>query len=131
MSTPRSSNPRGFTLIEVLVALAIVSIALLAAMRTAGMGTNNADALRSRLLASWVAADLIAERQARGDWPPLGIRRGSARQAGRNFAWREEVITTPNAAFRRIDVFVFEGAESSASLARLTSFAPLPPRTGP
>ena len=45
----------GFTLIEVLVALAIVAIALLAALRVAGQGANNAVDLRARLCAGWVA----------------------------------------------------------------------------
>lgn len=112
----------GFTLIEVLVALAIVSIALLAALRAAGQGTNNADELRSRLLASWVAQDAIAEHRARGDWLPLGIHRGARQQGGREFAWREDVTATPNAAFRRVDVAVYRAGDESHALARLTGF---------
>ena len=97
----------GFTLIEVLVALAIVSIALLAALRAAGLGTTNADELRSRLLAGWVAENVLAEHRARGDWLPLGIQRGAGRQGGVDFAWREEVTALPNPAFRRVDVLVY------------------------
>ena len=131
MRALRCRSTPGFTLIEVLVALAIISIALLASIRAAGLGTGNVDALRSRLLASWVAENVIAEHQARGDWPPLGITRGSARQAGRDFVWREEVIGTPNAAFRRVDVFVYSGSDSSASLARLTGLIAFSPAARP
>ena len=77
------------------------------ALRAAGQGTNNVGELRSRLLAGWVAENLLAEHRARGDWLPLGIHRGTTREGGLEFAWREEVIATPNAAFRRIDVRVF------------------------
>jgi general secretion pathway protein I len=117
-----TTKSKGFTLIEVLVALAIVSIALLSALRAAGQGTNNVGELRSRLLASWVAENRLAEHRARADWLPLGIRRGAARQGGLDFAWREEIIATPNVAFRRVDVRVYASAEESHSLAHLAGF---------
>ena len=122
MATWRCAKRTGFTLIEVLVALAIVSIALMSALRAAGQGTNNVGELRSRLLAGWVAENLLAEHRARRDWLPLGMQRGTGREGGLDFAWREEVIATPNPAFRRIDVRVFATAEESHSLAHLTGF---------
>lgn len=114
----------GFTLIEVLVALAIVAVALLAALRAAGAGTNQAGELRSRLLAGWVAENRLAEHRARGDWLPLGIQRNQVRQGGIEFGWREEVVATPNPAFRRVDVFVFAppGDMHAHALAHLTGF---------
>lgn len=113
---------KGFTLVEVLVALAIVSIALLSALRAAGQGTNNVGELRSRLLAGWVAENMLAEHRARADWLPLGIQRGTARQGGLDFTWRAEVIATPNVAFRRVDVQVFASNEEAHSLAHLAGF---------
>jgi general secretion pathway protein I len=118
---------KGFTLVEVLVALAIVSIALLAALRAAGQGTDTVAELRLRLHAGWVAENRLAEHRARGDWLALGIGRGTQTQAGVEFAWREEVVATPNAAFRRIDVFVSAPLEPSRALARLTGFVVQPP----
>jgi general secretion pathway protein I len=113
-------------LVEVLVALAIVSIALMAALRAAGQGTSAASELRLRLFASWVAENRIAEHRARGDWLPLGIARGTQTQGGVELTWREEVIATPHAAFRRVDVFVSAPAEESRSLAHLTGFVVQP-----
>jgi general secretion pathway protein I len=118
---------KGFTLVEVLVALAIVSIALLAALRAAGQGTDTVAELRLRLHAGWVAENRLAEHRARGDWLALGIGRGTQTQAGVEFAWREEGVATPNAAFRRIDVFVSAPLEPSRALARLTGFVVQPP----
>lgn len=122
MATLRCAKRTGFTLIEVLVALAIVSIALMAALRAAGQGTNTVGELRSRLLAGWVAENMLAEHRARRDWLPLGIQRGTGREGGLDFIWREEVIATPNPAFRRVDIRVYAGAEESHSLAHLAGF---------
>jgi len=117
-----NTRRKGFTLVEVLVALAIISIALMSALRAAGQGTNNAAELRSRLLAGWVAENRLAEDRALAEWLPLGIHRGTAHEGGLDFHWREEVIATPNAAFRRVDVWVFATAEELHSLAHLTGF---------
>jgi general secretion pathway protein I len=50
------------------------------------------------------------------------MQRGTQSQGGLEFAWREEVIATPNPSFRRIEVRIFASAEESHSLAHLTGF---------
>jgi general secretion pathway protein I len=116
------TRARGFTLVEVLVALVIVSIALMAALRAAGQGTSAAGELRARLLAGWIAENHLAEHRARGAWLALGTARGTERQGGIDYLWREEVIATANDSFRRVDIFVALPAEESRALAHLTGF---------
>ena len=127
MADWRDGRRDGFTLVEVLVALAIVSIALMAALRAAGQATNASGELRLRLFAGWVAENRLAEHRARADWLPTGIARGTQRQGGIEFAWREEVIATPHSAFRRVDVFVSAPGGEPRALARLTGFMVRPP----
>lgn len=110
------------------MALAIISVALTAALRAAGQSATSSAELRDRLLAGWVAENRLAEHRARETWLPLGIRRGSERQAGIEYAWREEVTATPNPAFRRVDVFVQGIHRDSHVLAHLAGFVVLPPR---
>lgn len=127
MTNTSGAEGRGFTLVEVLVALAIISIALLASLRVAGGSTNGVGELRARLLAGWVAENVLAEQRARGAWLPIGTQSGLARQGGIEFAWREEIIATPNALFRRVDVRVFLAREESRALAHLVGFTVHPP----
>ena len=129
MANWRDGRRDGFTLVEVLVALAIISIALLAALRVAGGGTSSVGELRARLLAGWVAENVLVEQRARGEWPSLGIRRGTQRQGSIEFSWREEVMATPNVTFRRVDIRVFEAPGEAHALAHLTGFVVNPPGT--
>lgn len=126
----RGRDGEGFTLIEVLVALAIIAVALMAALRAAGQGTDNVTELRSRLLAGWVAQNLLVEQRARGEWLPSGTYRGTARQGNMDFIWREEVIETNNPAFRQVNIFVFAPPRESHLLAHLTGFLTQPPGSG-
>jgi general secretion pathway protein I len=122
-----SAERGGFTLVEVLVALAIISIALIAALRVAGAGTGSVGELRARMLAGWVAENVLAEQRARMEWPPLGIQRGTQTQGGIEFAWRREIIATPNITFRRVEIRVFRAPEQTYALAQLTGFVVNPP----
>ena len=124
------ANRDGFTLVEVLVALAIISIALLAALRTAGGGTASLEELRARMLAGWVAENVLTVQRARGDWPQPGLSEGTQRQAGIDFHWRQEVSATPNAAFRRVDIRVAAAAGDARPLAELTGYVVRPAGAG-
>jgi general secretion pathway protein I len=131
MANGYKGKPAGFTLIEVLVALAIIAIALLAALRAAGQSTNSVNELRARLLAGWVADNLLAQHRAFHDWPLPGSQHGKQSEGNIAFSWREEIITTPNSAFRRIDVFVSMAPDEAHVLAHLTGFVTRPSLTNP
>ena len=116
-------SPRGFTLIEVLVALAILAVALAAALRSATLAADGTLELKERLLATWVAQNRVAEYTTRALWPEIGTRAGNAEQGGVAFAWRETVSATPNPRFRRVEVMVYGPRAPERAVATLVGFA--------
>jgi general secretion pathway protein I len=123
LSNGRRLCVSGFTLIEVLVALAILAVALAAAVRSVSLATQSTIELKERLLGTWAAQNRIAEYAARPLWPDIGTRQGTAEQAGLRFIWRESVSETPNPRFRRVEVKVFPERAPEHALATLVGFA--------
>jgi general secretion pathway protein I len=120
---------KGFTLLEVLVALFILAITMAAVSRTASSSIHHVDALRTRVIADWVAQNRLATHQARGDYPPPGIQTGEEIQAEQTYPWQEEVISTPNPTMRRIIVNVYAPDDKQHSLRELTGYLVQYPRS--
>ncbi|MBX3637630.1 MAG: type II secretion system minor pseudopilin GspI [Rubrivivax sp.] len=97
---------RGFTLLEVLVALALVAVALGAGLRAAGVLTDNAQRLADVTAAQWCADNqLTALRLARA-FPGVGDADFVCEQLGRSYAGQLRTRPTPNPGFRRVDAVV-------------------------
>lgn len=95
-----------FTLLEVLVALAVLALAL-GALIQAGAGQARAvDHLRTRTFADWVAADQLARARLADDWPDTGARRGETRMGNREWHWRLTVSGTDEPDIRRLEIAV-------------------------
>jgi general secretion pathway protein I len=114
----------GFTLIEVLVALAIVAVALSAGMRALAQGADGASSLKARTLALWVAENRLARAQLDLSAQGATAASGDETQAGMALAWRQTIGTTPNPAFRRIEIVVTEPGRPEYALARLVGYLP-------
>jgi general secretion pathway protein I len=117
---------RGFTLLEILVALAVVAIALLAVQRAMLSAADQAEALRARLVATWVAQDRLAELRLSRTLPPLGTAEGRVEQGGRAWAWRSEIGTTPNPAVRRVEIEVMREDKPGHALAQVVGYLVAP-----
>jgi general secretion pathway protein I len=108
----------GFTLVEVLVALAVVAITLGAGMRAAGALTDNAQRLADVTAGHWCADNALVELNLAKQFPGIGETEFECPQLGRNYRGRISAQGTPNPNFRRIDVrIVDDGGRTVVSLA--------------
>ncbi|WP_325279257.1 type II secretion system minor pseudopilin GspI [Tahibacter sp.] len=114
---------RGFTLLEVLIALVVLGLALTALVHAAGVSARDFAGLRDRSYAGWVAANVVTEARLKDRIPATGRRDGQQRFAGREWFWRLDVAATQDARIRRLDVHVFADRERTDPVAQLTGFA--------
>ena len=112
----------GFTLVEVLVALAVLAIALAALMRAMGQSIDVTAALRERNLALWVAQNRLSQHQMQQAWPSVDTIDGEAEMAGEKWTWREQVSSTPEPKLRRLEITVQRASGGKETLAKLVGF---------
>ncbi len=110
-TTVAAAPARGFTLLEVVVALAIVAIGMLAAFRAVTGVAGNAAWLRDRTFAAWIASDLITEVRLRGQMPSVDETEGDLDYAGQRWRWQATVVQTEVSGLRQIRVTVRREAD--------------------
>lgn len=113
---------KGFTLIEILIAVVILAVALAATTRAASLATDGALETRHRLLATWAAQNRVAELRARRIYPPVATTRSSIEQGGLALVVEEAVSDTPNPTLRRVDLTVADARDPARVLTRLTAY---------
>jgi len=100
------TRARGFTLIEVLVALAIVTIGMAALLSALSSSADSSSYLRDKTFAEWVALNRIEEVRLATALPEKKKSDGTAELAGRKWKWQQEVQDTTVTGILRIDVRV-------------------------
>lgn len=113
---------RGFTLIEIMVALTVFSLAAMALIRLEGATIRNAATLDRTLLAEMVARNVAIEAVTAVPAPARGVARGSEANGGLAWIWTRTVTPTGNAEIVRVDVAVADPA--GQVLARRTMVRP-------
>ncbi len=110
---------RGFTLIEVLVALAIVAVTLGAGIKAAGSLTNNTARLAEITAAQWCADNELTGLKLAHRYPDIGDSLFTCEQLGSTYSGKLIVRTTPNPLFRRVDARVLD--ENGTTLVLLST----------
>lgn len=107
---------RGFTLVEVLVALAIFSLAALALLRLQGAAIGTTGRLDDKAMAAIVARNLAVEVMTDVAAPAFGTTAGVETNAGRQWPWTRQVSRTPDQRLQRIDIRVASDGATAAAL---------------
>lgn len=117
-------KPRGFTLLEVMVAMAVIGISLIAVIKTASDTTANTVYLQQRTFAHWVALDRIAELRSERDWPSRGVIKDDIEAFNRRWQWIQTTTETPEPSLRRVDVAVIlaDTGDEDFPLATMSAF---------
>jgi general secretion pathway protein I len=102
----RQRPARGFTLVEVLVALAIVAVSLGAGFKAAAALSDNAERLADVSAAQWCADNELTNLKLAKQFPSIGDSDFSCEQLGRSYSGQLSVRPTPNPNFRRVDANV-------------------------
>ena len=125
---PRHADPgeAGFTLIEMLVALAIFSLAALALLRLGGATATNSARLADRAIAQMVARNVAVEALTDPAPPPFGTVAGEAVNGGRRWRWTRTIARSPEARIQQIEIQVSNdsGGPGRASLTVFRRAAP-------
>ncbi|MCP4333671.1 MAG: type II secretion system minor pseudopilin GspI [Gammaproteobacteria bacterium] len=123
MSLQSLSNPssRGFTLLEVMIALLVITLGMGAVISTTSESGWKSAQLRQSTIANWVAYNEIAVYRARRTWDSKTRRSGEAEMANTDWTWEMEISKTDDPSLRRIDVEVSVKGEDAVK-ARVTGF---------
>ena len=120
----------GFMLIEVLVGLAILSIALIADLRAISLAADTQLAVSQRTMALWSADNALNDIRMKRVWPEIGTSTFSCPQATLLLVCQRKVSPMPNPNFRRVEVTIFLGSQANSTdingprLAWLVTVAP-------
>jgi general secretion pathway protein I len=128
----QTQTQAGFALVEVLVGLAVLSIALIAGLKALSSGADTQLAVSQRTQALWSADNALADLRMNRQWPEMGTTTFSCPQEHYAFVCQRKVLSTPNPSFRRVELTVYLASPaggdvaSGPRLAWLTTILPNP-----
>lgn len=115
-------NSAAFTLLEIMVALAIIAIAMGAIIENTTATSRNAQYLQDKTIASWIALNQISLKRAKREWGSTSNKQGRVEMASRQWLWKMKILKTDDANMRRLEVDVFVVGDETQSLANMTGF---------
>ena len=122
MTSSSAGNSKGFTLLEVLIALTIIALSLGALISTSGSQASSAAYLKQKTIAHWVAMNEITQLQLENAFPGKGDTKGSTPMAGAEWYWTRSVKETEDENSRQVEIRVFLDEARESSLTTLIGY---------
>jgi len=111
---------RGFTLIEVLIAMLVLSIGLMAVIKVVSQVSISANQLRDKTYAQWVALNKVAEMRLQTTWPATGKTDGVSDMADRRWHWSMQIKNTDDKDVRKLEVSLSPDSEKNDEVSTVT-----------
>lgn len=118
----KANRSKGFTILEVLIAMAILAVAGAAVVRSAGEHLNAITMLKQVTFSSWVAENRLVEIQLDAKWPPSNNKKGKMEMAGRDWYWQQVVETVGDKKMRKVTVMVMENEGDKEPVYELSTY---------
>jgi len=112
----------GFTLIEVLVALAIIALSLGALITSSGSQASQAGYLKQKTIAHWVAMNEITQLQIAKIFPDPGSTDGHTEMANNKWYWTRTIKKTEDKNSRQVEYEVFSDNKLKNNVTRLSAY---------
>lgn len=112
----------GFTLIEVMIAIAIFALAGVALLSTANTNTNTTVRIEENMLASWVASNQLVAAKLEKKWPPKDKQKGEVELAGRTWYWQQVVKQTTDNSLKAIVIEVRAKENDDSPITQLMTY---------
>ena len=118
----RLNKQKGMTLLEVIVALAVFSIAAVSITKSLGEQIANMPILEERTMAQWVAHNQMVDARLETKFPEIGRKDGQVELANQDWYWRKEVVKTTDDNFRMIRISISDDERFSRTIAEVSSY---------
>jgi general secretion pathway protein I len=122
---------KGFTLIEVMLAMAIFAIAGIALLSAADNNFRNLSHLENKILANWIASNQLVEISLDQSWPPKNNKKGMVEMASREWFWAQKVLKTGDKNMRAVMIEVRLLEDDKLALASVMTYVSLNPKKVP
>ena len=116
------TSEKAFTLIEIMVALAIIALTMGAIIENTTASTRNALYLQEKTIATWIAMNQISLVRARREWTSVSNKKGEVEMANREWIWKMQILKTDDPNMRRLNVDVYLADNDTQALASMSGF---------
>jgi general secretion pathway protein I len=117
-------HQRGFTLLEVMVAVAIFALSGAAIVKSTAEHLNSVNLLKNMTFATWVANNQLTETSVRANvaWPPKNELKGKTEMVDKIWYWEQRVEKTPDDNLLQVTITVYENESLTSSITAVSTF---------